>query len=752
MPPPGHATVPAFDGGWELDGERRPFLSYAEAIDVNWSDELEALHEESSRHHFIDIHTRLALIRAVEPVLRPGALVLDIGCSSGYLLEDLRRTQPAVTAIGLDLVACRAAPRPRQVRPRCRCCSPTARASPGGRGRRRDRLGQRARARSRTTQRRCARCAAFCVRAARPRFVVPAGPGLYDFYDEFLGHERRYARGELAGRGREAGLEVVADAHLGSLHLPAVLVDQEAQPPARRQARPRGARSSWWSATSMRTQGSRLGAAACALERAAARARRRACRSGSARSASSGGRNERALTIVVPAFNEEENVDRVYERLSAVLDAARDGVGADLLGRSRARTAPRSCILALRERDPRVKMLRFARRFGQPAATLAGLEAATRRRGRRDRLRPAGPAGADRRHGRPLARRLRGGLRPAAHARGRDAAQADRRGAGLPLIKRIAEVEIPPNTGDFRLMSRRVVDNVVALDEATASCAGSSALVGFRQTAIQYDRDPRAAGASEVQPVHRLARHRDERDRRLLALPAASDLGGRASCCPAFAFLLALGYLVAKIAGVAFPIGNPTIVIIVSLFSGIQLLSLGIMGEYVGRIYDEVKRRPKFIVECATASSSPRRRWWRRRSTSRRLTWPRAGLHPRRRVGDAPRRGASRTRPSRCFRSPEGRSCTGSWSCSRRHGATRAVLLRRLPRRADRGGDRRRRRFGVQLEYRYDPPELRGHRRRDPRRARRCSAIASSCSTATPTCGSTTPPWTAPTPRAASRR
>ena len=67
----------------------------------------------------------------------------------------------------------------------------------------------------------------------------------------------------------------------------------------------------------------------------------------------------------------------------------------------------------------------------------------------------------------------------------------------------------------------------------------------------------------------------------------------------ALAFLLAIGYLVAKIAGVTFPLGNPTIVIIVSLFSGIQLLSLGIMGEYVGRIYDEVKRRPKFIVEDA---------------------------------------------------------------------------------------------------------------------------------------------------------
>ncbi len=63
------------------------------------------------------------------------------------------------------------------------------------------------------------------------------------------------------------------------------------------------------------------------------------------------------------------------------------------------------------------------------------------------------------------------------------------------------------------------------------------------------------------------------------------------------AFLLALTYLIMKVAGYPFPIGNPTIVIVVAFFSGIQMLSLGVMGEYVGRIYDEVRRRPKYIVE-----------------------------------------------------------------------------------------------------------------------------------------------------------
>jgi dolichol-phosphate mannosyltransferase len=64
-----------------------------------------------------------------------------------------------------------------------------------------------------------------------------------------------------------------------------------------------------------------------------------------------------------------------------------------------------------------------------------------------------------------------------------------------------------------------------------------------------------------------------------------------------FAFLLSVVYLVMKLSGFDFPVGNPTVVIVVSFFSGIQLLSLGVMGEYVGRIYDESRRRPKYIVE-----------------------------------------------------------------------------------------------------------------------------------------------------------
>ena len=169
---------------------------------------------------------------------------------------------------------------------------------------------------------------------------------------------------------------------------------------------------------------------------------------------------------------------------------------------------------------------------------------------------------------------------------------------GYKVIKRVAEVEIPPNTGDFRLMSRRVVDQVLALHETHGFLRGLVAVVGFRQTAVQYDRDARAAGDAHynrflgslrigLNGLVGFSRY---------PLQLISMLG---LAIFVFAMLLALTYLALSLAGVQIVWGNPTLVMIISFFSGIQLLSLGVMGEYVGRIYDEVKGRPMFIVDSS---------------------------------------------------------------------------------------------------------------------------------------------------------
>lgn len=302
-----------------------------------------------------------------------------------------------------------------------------------------------------------------------------------------------------------------------------------------------------------------------------------------------------SLSIVIPAYNEESNVERVYERLSEVMS----GLGLEwelVFSVDPSTDRTEELILALRERDPRVKMLRFSRRFGQPMATLAGMEAAS------------GDAvvviDCDLQDPPELIVEL-----VARWREGHDVVYAQRRtraGETLPkrivsavgyrVIERIAEVDIPPNTGDFRLMSRRVVDNVVALKEGHGFLRGLVGLVGFRQTSVLYDRDPRVGGTSKYNKfwgslaigfngIVGFSRY---------PLQLISLLGVGLSI---IAFLLAIVYLGLKIAGVAFPIGNPTIVIVVSFFSGIQMLSLGVIGEYVGRIYDESRQRPKYIVE-----------------------------------------------------------------------------------------------------------------------------------------------------------
>ena len=301
------------------------------------------------------------------------------------------------------------------------------------------------------------------------------------------------------------------------------------------------------------------------------------------------------LSVVIPAYNEQDNVRKVYERLSGVL--TRIGLQWELIFSVDPCTdRTEELILELRRDDPRVKMLRFSRRFGQPMATMAGLEASS------------GDAvvviDCDLQDPPELIPDLVERWRE-----GNDVVYAQRRtraGETLPkrivaaigyrVIKRIADVDIPPNTGDFRLMSRRVVDNVVGLKESHGFLRGLVGLVGFRQASVLYDRDPRVAGTSKYNrfwgslviglngivgfsryPLHLIS---------LLGIVVAG-----------FALALAVVYVGLKIGGVNFPVGNPTIVIVVSLFSGIQLLSLGVIGEYVGRIYDESRDRPKYILE-----------------------------------------------------------------------------------------------------------------------------------------------------------
>jgi len=188
----------------------RPFVSHvAPEFAVNWSEDLEELHEESSRTHFIDVWTRRAILARVGR-LPDAPTVIDVGCSTGYLLEDLRRAMPNASLIGVDLVAggLRKAHEnvpDAELLQADACALPLPDASLDA-----PHVG-----------RALAENLPILRPAPRAVIVVPVGPGNYDYYDRFLGHERRYARGELARKGQAVGLEVLEDIHLGAPLYPA---------------------------------------------------------------------------------------------------------------------------------------------------------------------------------------------------------------------------------------------------------------------------------------------------------------------------------------------------------------------------------------------------------------------------------------------------------------------------------------------------------------------------------------------------
>jgi dolichol-phosphate mannosyltransferase len=310
------------------------------------------------------------------------------------------------------------------------------------------------------------------------------------------------------------------------------------------------------------------------------------------------------LSLVVPVYKEEKNIPEFLRRLRPILA----GITEDYeiifsLDPSPDRTE--DVILEQRATDPRIKLLKFSRRFGQPMATLAGMEYSrgdavivmdvdlqdppelvqemvARWREGYDVVLPQRRA----RTGEPWIKKLVAGT-------------------GYKVINKIADVKIPPNTGDFRLMSRRVIREVVKLKESHGFLRGMVAVVGFRQCLIPFDRPARFSGETNY--------NRFLGSLRIgfngifcfstYALTLSTQLG---FAIADISFLIALAYLVMKLSGFPFPLGNPTMVILILFMGGIQLISVGILGEYIGRIYEEVRARPKFIVDRAEGLEQPR--------------------------------------------------------------------------------------------------------------------------------------------------
>jgi len=303
------------------------------------------------------------------------------------------------------------------------------------------------------------------------------------------------------------------------------------------------------------------------------------------------------LSIVVPVYKEERNIPEFLRHLQPIL--ARVTADYEIifsLDPSPDRTE--DVILEQRAIDQRIKLLKFSRRFGQPMATLAGLQYS------------CGDAvvvlDVDLQDPPELIEQM-----VAKWKEGFDVVLPQRRhrtgeswlkklmaAIGYRIIEKIAEVKIPPNTGDFRLMSRRVVNEVIRLKECHGFLRGMVAVVGFKQCLIPFDRPPRFAGRTNYNRFLGSLRigFNGVFCFSTYALQLSTLLGFSIA---GFSFLLMAIYLFYKIMGWQIVWGNPTLVILVAFLGGIQLISIGILGEYIGRIYEEVRDRPKFIVDRA---------------------------------------------------------------------------------------------------------------------------------------------------------
>jgi dolichol-phosphate mannosyltransferase len=303
------------------------------------------------------------------------------------------------------------------------------------------------------------------------------------------------------------------------------------------------------------------------------------------------------LSLVVPVYREEKNIPEFIRRIRPILA----GITEDyeiIFSMDPSPDRTEEVILEERAGDGRIKLLKFSRRFGQPMASLAGMQYSS------------GDAvivmDVDMQDPPELVAQM-----VAKWREGYDVVLPQRtRRSGEPWIKRIvaetgykvinkiADVKIPANSGDFRLMSRRVVDEVVKLKESHGFLRGMVAVVGFRQYLLPFERPARFSGETNYNRFFGSLRigFNGIFCFSTYALTLSTQFG---FVIAGASFLIALAYLVMKLCGFPFPVGNPTLVILVLFMGGIQLISVGILGEYIGRIYEEVRARPRFIIDRA---------------------------------------------------------------------------------------------------------------------------------------------------------
>ena len=304
----------------------------------------------------------------------------------------------------------------------------------------------------------------------------------------------------------------------------------------------------------------------------------------------SGDRELKTVSVVVPVFNEREVLGELHRRLEAALT----GVEFELvLVDDGSQDGTAEVLEALAKSDPRVRVIALSRNFGHQAAITAGLDHA-----RGDVI---VMLDADLQDPPELIPTMLEHWR-----QGSDvvyAVRTDRRGETRAklvtarwfyrLFSRLAQIDLTQNAGDFRLLDRRALEALNSMRERSRFLRGMTVWVGFTQTAVPYERAARAAGQTKYTP-RRMFRFSLDAISSFSHVPlqVATALGFAVSAIAFLGIPVAIGL---KLAG-EYVSGITTVLLAVLLLGGIQLITVGIIGEYLGRVYDEVKRRPLYVV------------------------------------------------------------------------------------------------------------------------------------------------------------
>ncbi len=310
---------------------------------------------------------------------------------------------------------------------------------------------------------------------------------------------------------------------------------------------------------------------------------------------------EPCVAVVIPVYNEEEVLPELFRRLGGVFDASPGVRWLAVLVNDGSRDRSVALIAEHHARDPRFKLVELSRNFGFQNALAAGLEAADR-------------AGADAvvtmdadLQDPPelipeLVAAWRGGAEVVRAVR-RSRAERGLRRLGFDLFHRVfgllTDVPIEPDSGTFGLLGRPAFEALGRLEERHRFFPGLRAWVGFPRADVPYDRQERAAGQPQ-QTFRRLVRYALDGVFSFSHLPLRllTYLGLFVSGC---GFAIALFFVVKRLLGLEVAqTGFTTLVTLTLFLGGVQLIGIGVLGEYLGRIYDEVKRRPNYLVRRRT--------------------------------------------------------------------------------------------------------------------------------------------------------